>query len=70
MLEVATADRDGMWWYTCVPPSDILPKEVNLLTIGGRAVRGLWTGEVGDLYIAWCPFLKFNDSTTRADYPV
>jgi hypothetical protein len=36
-----------------------------LLTIGGIAIVGIWSGEVGDSYLAWAPLPKRDKEQER-----
>lgn len=36
-----------------------------LLTIGGIAIVGIWSGEVGESYLAWAPLPKRDKNLER-----
>lgn len=48
--------NESHWRYPAA--GDVAPTgiEVQLLTLGGRQIRGVWENSVG--YIAWAPFIK------------
>lgn len=53
--------------YIAAPPGEIYWREekcphggstVLLLTVHGVLVKGVWQGELGEFYVAWCPLPK------------
>lgn len=45
-------------WNPSIPPSNLRNAKLQLLTIGGVCVHGVWLGQLGQYYTAWCPLLK------------
>lgn len=53
--DVVTAPAGGVYWRYEVPDTTAT---VLLLTIGRVAMKGPWSGEMGQYYIAWSPLPK------------
>lgn len=54
---VISAKQIDGWNYSIPPQTD---SKIILLTIGGVAVIGQWSGYLGQYYTAWTPLLKTN----------
>ena len=54
VISAKTIDR---WNYSIPAQTD---SKIVLLTIGGVAVIGQWSGYIGQYYTAWAPLLKTN----------
>ena len=55
---VTTAPPGELYWrYTIPQRSD---SKMFLLTKGGVAVVGNWSGALGEFFLAWCPMPKRN----------
>ena len=55
------APRIQQEWNPCVPPSHLRAAKMQLLTIGGICVYGVWSGRMGEHFTAWCPLLKVTN---------
>lgn len=53
-----TGDQSEMFWHYNVPSH--VGQKVQLLTVGGVATTGQWTGELGQTFVAWAPLLKVD----------
>lgn len=53
-----TGSQSEMFWHYSVPPH--VGQKVQLLTVGGVATTGQWTGELGQNFVAWAPLLKVD----------
>ncbi len=49
-------------WNFRIPPSQLKSAKLQLLTIGGISVTGVWEGELGQYYVAWAPMMKYDKS--------
>ena len=47
-------------WTFTKPDSSIASSKMQLLTIGGVCVHGVWLGRVGQYYVAWAPLLPID----------
>lgn len=54
-IDAVTADAGGVYWRYNVPNTI---GTVLLLTIGRTAMKGQWSGELGQYYVAWAPLPK------------
>lgn len=48
-------------WIPQLPPHDVINSEVQLLTIAGIAVKGVWSGRLGEHFTAWAPVAKLSE---------
>lgn len=58
-------------WTFEKPDLTMLYSKMQLLTIGGVCVHGVWSGKVGQYYVAWAPLLPidhvaFNDALLKS----
>lgn len=53
-----TGEQSEMFWNYCVPPH--AGQKLQLLTVGGIATTGQWSGELGETFVGWAPLLKIN----------
>lgn len=61
MTRVYTSDSAIHWRYSEAPSGVI----VMLLTVGGVATKGKWTGEYGEHFKAWFPLPKRDKAKER-----
>jgi hypothetical protein len=47
-------------WNFNPPPADYRDVPVQLLTIGGVSVSGIWQGYIGEFYSGWSPIKRGN----------
>jgi hypothetical protein len=45
-------------WKFEIPPTEIRNQILNLLTVGGIAIEGVWSGRADEHFVAWAPLDK------------
>jgi hypothetical protein len=53
-------DKQSQEWSFSLPPIHLRSAKMQLLTIGGISVSGVWSGDVGEYFVAWAPLLKVD----------
>lgn len=60
-MDKITAETLTEWRYEIAPAG----KTVWLLTTGFVSIKGKWTGDYGEHFVAWSPMLKRNKDKER-----
>lgn len=62
-MRAVSAPAGEVYWRETLP--EITGHKMLLLTLGGVAVIGPWTGKMGQYYVAWSPLPKRREPAKK-----